>query len=205
MTRPPILVVVLGAAFVLLMASLVIGSFATPEFPPYTPTIPAAREVGAALIGPRTYTIDASVPDRWRRFDFSRGAVVDTGAWDVAFRRTHVAAARGVGIRDLGPVSFDSVTHVPEDGYVVASAAGDSSHPAIGKWYDYNYLSHLLTSRRHVYAVRTADGRYAVFEILGYYCREVGTACLTFRYAYQGDGTRRLARSQEKVPGGPGT
>ena len=38
--RPPILVLVMGAAFALLVASLVIGSFTTPEFPPYRVTVP---------------------------------------------------------------------------------------------------------------------------------------------------------------------
>jgi hypothetical protein len=181
---------VLGVAFVLLMASLVIGSLATPEFPPYPPTAAAPLAVGDSLVGPATYTVDASPPDRWRRFDFSRNSVVDSGGWDLAFRRTHVMAGEGVGILDLGPAPFDSVTNLPDVGYVVTAA--DTSHPAVGKWYDYNYLSHLLRSKRHIYAVRTARGHYAKFEILNYYCGVVGTACVTFRYAYQGNGSRRL-------------
>jgi hypothetical protein len=120
---------------------------------------------------------------------------VSEGGWDIAWRRTHVAAADGVGLIDLGAAPFDSVTAAPETGYVVAAVSADTSHPAIGKWYDYSYLSHLLQSKRHTYAVRTTDGRYAKFEILSYYCAEVGTACVTFRYVYQGDGTRRLAPS----------
>ena len=43
------------------------------------------------------------------------------------------------------------------------------------------------------YAVRTADGRYAKFSIVGYYCGEVRSGCFTIRYAYQGDGSRRLS------------
>ncbi|HXF95814.1 MAG TPA: HmuY family protein [Gemmatimonadales bacterium] len=194
LARPPVLVVVLGVAFVLLMGALVIGSLATPEFPPYTPTTPAPAPVGDSLLGPLEYTLDASAPDRWRRFDFSRNAVVDSGSWDLAFRRTHVIGGEGVGILDLGPVPFDAIIEVPDSGYLVLGTAADTSHPAVGKWYDYNYLTHLLRSRRHVYAVRTARGRYAKFEILNYYCRAVGTACVTFRYAYQGDGSRVVGR-----------
>ena len=37
--------------------------------------------------------------------------------------------------------------------------------------------------------VRTADGRYAKLEILGYYCPGAHPGCLTFRYVFQGDGT----------------
>jgi len=74
------------------------------------------------------------------------------------------------------------------------AAGDDTTNPGVGKWYRYSMLSHLLTSRRHVYAIRTADGHYAKLELLAYYCADAGTACLTFRYAYQGDGSRRVGR-----------
>ncbi len=41
-------------------------------------------------------------------------------------------------------------------------------------------------------AVRTADGRFAKVQILGYYCSGPRAGCLTFRYVYQGDGSRVL-------------
>jgi hypothetical protein len=62
----------------------------------------------------------------------------------------------------------------------------------VGKWYEYNYLTHLLRSKEHVYALRTGSGRYAKLQILTYYCASVGTGCVTFRYAYQGNGERHL-------------
>jgi HmuY protein len=198
LTRPPILVLVLAGAFLLLMASLLIGSFTKPEFPPYALTLAAPAPVGDTLVGPATYTLDASAGDRWRRFHFGRNAVVDSsgGAWDIAFRRHHLIAApaSGAGIVDLGTVPFDSVREAPAAGYVATELAGDTVNPGVGKWYAYSMLSHLLTSRHHVYAVRTADGRYAKLEILAYYCRDVGAACYTFRYAFQGDGSRQLAQ-----------
>ena len=193
--RPPILVLVMGGAFALLIASLVIGSFTTPEFPPYTPTVPPPHPtvVGDALVGPATYTLDASSTEHWRRFDFRRGAAVDSGAWDIAVRRFHLITAPGGGIVDLGAVPFDSVRELPLDGYLGNTNASDTTNPGVGKWYGYSMLSHLLTSRHHVYGVRTPGGRYAKLELLAYYCRNVGTACVTFRYAYQGDGSRRVA------------
>jgi hypothetical protein len=191
--RPPILVIVMGGAFALFIASLVIGSLTTPEFPPYTPTVPHPTVVGDSLVGPATYTLDASSTDRWRRFDFRRGAVVDSGAWDIAFRRFHLITAPGGGIVDLGTVSFDSVRDLPAGGYLGNTNASDTTNPGVGKWYGYSMFSHLLTSKRHVYGVRTAGGGYAKLELLAYYCRDVGTACVTFRYAYQGDGSRRVA------------
>src|SRR5205085_147496 len=110
--RPPILVLAMGGAFVLLVIALLIGSLTRPEFPPYAVTAPHAASVGDSLVGPATYSM----------------------------------------------------------------------------------LSHLLMSKHHVYGVRTAGGRYAKLELLAYYCRDAGTACVTFRYAYQGDGTPRVAR-----------
>lgn len=192
MTRPPLLVLALAAAFLLLVASLVIGSLTTPEFPAYplSPPRSAAQLASAAtadsLVGPATYTLDASGGDAWRRFHFGRNAVVESGQWDIAFRRNKVIAGPGAGVVDLGPVPFDSVAEVPVSGYVPDS---------VGKWYEYSMLSHLLTSKRHVYAVRTADGRFAKVEILAYYCRDAGAACYTFRYAFQGDGSRRVEKS----------
>ena len=192
---------VLGGAFLLLMVSLLIGSFTTPEFPPYTLTAPAPVLVGDSLVGPAVYTLDASATDRWRYFDFSRNAVVDPAGsdpagdkWEIAFRRFHLIAGEGAGIVDLGPVAFDSVTSLPAAGYRGNAVGSDTANPAVGKWYQYSMVSHLLTSKHHVYGVRTARGKYAKLEILAYYCQRIGTACITFRYAYQGDGSHRVAR-----------
>ena len=174
--KTPILVWVLAGAFLLLVASLLIGSLSSPELPPYPVTTPGAP--GADSL----YTLDASRGDGWRRFDFTRRAVVDSGSWDIAFRRNRVITAPGVGAMDLGPVPFDSIAQVPAEGYTETTFQRDSTNSAIGKWYSYSMLSHLLTTKHHVYALRTADGRFVKLELLGYYCREVGAACYTMRY-----------------------
>jgi len=182
----------MAGAFVLLVAALLIGSFVRPELPPYTLTVPSPVAVGDTLVGPATYTLDASSTERWRTFAFDRAAVVDSGRWDVAFRRFHLITAPGGGIVDLGPAPFDSVAELPDDGYVPNVAAGDTTNPAVGKWYQYSTLTHLLMSKHHVYGVRTPRGKYAKLEILAYYCKDAGTACVTFRYSYQGNGSRRV-------------
>ncbi|HUL49550.1 MAG TPA: HmuY family protein [Gemmatimonadales bacterium] len=195
MARPPILVIVLAASFVLLVVALLIGSFTSPEFPPYALTKQAPAPVGDTLVGPATYTLDASATNEWRRFDFARNAVVDGGSWDIAFERFHLIVAPGGGVVDLGLVPFDSVTVAPDSGYQVNEVTGrDTTNPGVGKWYEYSMLSHLLTSKHHVYAVRTPRGKYAKLEFLAYYCKDAGTACVTFRYAYQGSGDRALKR-----------
>ena len=191
--RPPILVFVMGGVFLLLVTSLLIGSLTKPEYPPFALSAASPVAVGDSLVGPATYTLDASATDRWRRFDFGRNAVVEAGPWDVAFRRFHLIAAPGGGIVDLGQVPFDSVVELPVASYAANASAPDTTNPAVGKWYEYSMLSHLLTSKHHVYGVRTPPGKYAKLELLAYYCRDAGTACITFRYAYQGNGTRRVA------------
>jgi hypothetical protein len=190
--RPPIMVLVLVAAFVMLVGALLIGSFTKPEDPPYDVTVPTPAPIGDSLVGPATYTLDASSTELWRRFSFGRNAVVDSGPWDIAFRRFHLITGLGGGIMDLGVVPFDSVATVPSDGYLPNQTANDTTNPGVGKWYEYSMLSHLLTSKHHVYAVRTPGGKYVKLEFVAYYCRGVGQACITFRYAYQGDGSRRV-------------
>lgn len=186
------MVLVLAAAFLLLVAAILIGSLTKPDFPAYDVSVPHPAAVGDTLVGPANYTLDASSTDAWRRFSFDRNAAVDSGAWDLAFRRFHVIAAAGGGIQDLGLVPFDSVAEVPEAGYLPNETEHDTTNPGVGKWYDYSMLSHLLTSKAHVYAVRTARGSYAKVELLAYYCKQAGIACITFRYAYQGNGSRRV-------------
>jgi len=170
-------VLVLAGAFLLLVASLLIGSLTTPELPPY--------QLGPSPAGGGngTYTLDASRGDRWQGFSLVENRVVDGDRpWDIAFRRNHVITAPGAAARDLGPVSFDSLTEVPAEGYAATAFAGDTVNPGIGKWYSYSMLSHLLTSKHHVYAVRTAGGDFFVLEVLAYYCQGVGAACYTVRH-----------------------
>src|SRR5262249_23790766 len=56
------------------------------------PTPPEPQEVGARLVGPVVYTIDARSRDVWMYFNFARGSVVTvqdpkTEAWDLMFQR----------------------------------------------------------------------------------------------------------------------
>ena len=158
--KAPILVWVLAAAFLLLVAALLVGAFTKPDFPPY--------ELG--VHSDSTYTLDASRGDVW--------------VWwrDLGFRRNRVITAPGGGAIDLGAVSFDSVADLPAEGYVATAFAADTANAGIGKWYEYSMWSHLLTSKRHVYAIRSAAGELGKLEILAYYCRQVGAACYTVRY-----------------------
>ena len=173
------------AAMVIVVAGLVALSLRQPSVPMYAPTPPAPREVGRALVGPVLYTVDATSSERWRHFSFRLGSVIDTAGpadWDLAFRRYQIMVNSGVV--DLGDVAFASVTSAPDSGY--------QATPAFAGWYRYGFLSHLLSPRPRVWAVRAADGRYAKIEFVSYYCPGAQPGCLTFRYVFQGDGSRRL-------------
>jgi hypothetical protein len=189
------------ATVAFLVATCVVGTLRREAPPSFVPAQTPPLEVGDSLFGPRLVTVDATDPDRWRWFDFSRGAVVESPGpveWDLAFRRHDVLVNGGEGFAGEGGalalegIAFDSLATVPESGYLPSTSGRDSTNPAFGKWYDYGFTSHLLEPKQRVYAIRTADGRYAKLEIVSYYCPEAVSGCLTFRYVYQGDGSRVL-------------
>jgi hypothetical protein len=185
----------LGAAGVVALAVTLVALTLRPaDVPTYPPTPPAPHDVGSVLVGPVLYTVDATAPDAWRHFSFRLGSVVETPA-DLAFRRYAIVAGPGAGILDLGERHLDEVRTVPADGYQANEGQADPRNPAIAGWYRYGFFSHVLTARPRVWAVRTAAGRYAKLEMVGYYCPRATPGCPTFRYVYQGDGSTRLAPS----------
>ena len=198
--RPGVAVAIVVAASAVLVAL----TLRQPDVPTYAPTSSTPADVGPALVGPVLYTVDATEPDRWRYFSFRLGAVVETPGprdWDLGFRRFQVVANGGPGflgdggIRDLGEVGFETVRTVPEADYQKSVSQPDPSNPAIARWYRYGFFSHRLTPRPNVWAVRTAEGRYAKIEMVGYYCPGSRPGCVTFRYVYQGDGSTVVART----------
>ena len=178
------------------VAVLVALTLRPPTVATYPPTPPAPHERGATLAGPILYTVDATAPDTWRAFSFRLGSVVEDAQGDLLFRRYSIVAGLGAGIRDLGETSFDDVGAVPSDGYVANEGQGEPRNAAIGAWYRYGFFTHVLTPKPHVWAVRTAERRYAKLQIVGYYCPGPRPGCLTFRYVYQGDGSTRVDSRQ---------
>ncbi len=197
--RQGLVVGVTVAALLAAAVFFVAGSLDRPQPPEFAPSASSAEEVGPRLAGPRLYTIDATHEREWRYFDFSRGSrVEDPGPldWDLAFRRSRILVNGGEGFPgqggaiDLGEVDLEAVDSVPAAGYRGTIALRDSVHPALEEWYDYGFTSHVLEARPRVYAIRTADGRYAKLEMVSYYCPGVRGGCPSFRYVYQGDGSR---------------
>ncbi len=180
---------ILGAGFLLfllLIGFLVASALASREVPAFDPAPRVTRQSGDPG-APRTdtVTVDARDGKAWQFFDIDRGVLLtipDTAGWDVAFRRFHIIAARGV--LDLNRTDFESLSAVPTVGYQTNVYRSDTLNPAIARWYSYSLLTHLLKSRGLVYAIRTSEDRYAKLQILSYYCTGVRAGCLTFRYHY---------------------
>ena len=188
-SRGPILAATLVSAVAVVLVALTLRP---PEVPSYALTAGAPNDAGRALVGPVLYTLDATSAETWRSFSFKLGAVED-GSGDLAFKRYAIVAGPGAGILDLGETAFEQVRTVPADGYVVNEGAAEPRNPAIASWYTYGFFTHVLSPKPRVWAVRTADGRYAKLEMVGYYCPGPQPGCPTFRYVYQGDGTTRVA------------
>ena len=197
---------VLVGIIVVLAIALVTMSFGRPVVEAHVPTPPNPSEAGETLVGPIDYTVDATSTGAWRFFDFSRGSVVadpGPGEWDLAFRRFHIIANGGPGFSGEGGIirleetDLDAVSELPDAPYVETQVRRDSVNAAIERWYAYGWTSHLLTPHPAVYAVRTADGRYAKLQLLGYYCPGAQPGCPTFRYVYQGAGGRSVAMPAE--------
>ena len=192
------------AAMVIAAATLVVLSVRKPPVATYAPIPPAPRDAGRALVGPVLYTVDATSPEQWRYFSFRLGSVLDNAGakdWDLAFRRYQIIANGGPrfagdgGVVDLGQVAFDDVKSVPDAGYQVTEGDAEPRHPALAGWYSYSYFSHVLSPKSRVWAVRLADRRYAKIEFVSYYCPSLEPGCLTFRYVYQGEGSRDVGGS----------
>jgi len=202
--RARLVTIVAVALIVAAGAGFVAFTLRQPKVATFAPTAPAPRDAGRALVGPVVYTVDATDPEQWRYFSFRLGAVVDeprdSAAWDLAFRRYQVIVNGGAGypgqggIVDLGDVGFGGVQTAPTSGYQLTETQPDPHNPAIAGWYRYGFFSHVLSPKPHVWAVRTADGRYAKIEIISYYCPGARPGCVTFRYVYQGDGSPSFGR-----------
>ena len=184
------------AVAVLVVGGWVVWSIFRPPPDGFAPTAGQAGSVPEAPPDILQYTIDARSREDWAYFDFSSGVAVDAAEdsldWDLAFRRTDLLTNGGEtnpagegGAVDLGEVRLDSAI-VPAGGY-----AADATHeerglenPELHKWYSYNWTTHIIKSKNHSYAVRTATGEVALVTFLSYYCDDGSSGCVTFQYTF---------------------
>lgn len=200
--RGPIGLYVAAGVFGLVIVAIVASSLTRRAPRGYAPTPVAPRPPGDGFVSD-TVTIDARDGTAWRLFDFEAGSVVadpDPAAWDLAVRRFHVVTNGGPSFAGRAgalavPSPLRQVVEAPAEGYAATegSLPGEPSNPALERWYRYSFFAHTLEPKDVSYVVRTSEGRYAKLRILSYYCPGAVAGCLTFAYAYQGDGSRRLA------------
>jgi len=205
--RPPWWLIVLGGVLLIVLIGIVASSLTRPTPPVYSITQRAPNDAGDLLVSGRV-TLDARSADRWSFFDFSRDAPVQEPGpleWDVAVRRTSWIVNGGDGFAGRGGAltsdqNFDDLSVAPEGSYAATTvSAGDSASAPFDRWYRYDFLSHLLWPQPTRFVIRTADGRYAKLEIESYYCPGPEPGCVSFRYTYQGDGSRALATRTDSL------
>lgn len=141
----------------------------------------------------------------YRLSDSSIVALADsaTTKWDIAFRGTSIilnSGSSGPGAaagQMLTGIDFDTLSLAPETGYNVDAAGA----PAVGKtWYSYDPATHIISIvPGKVIVLKTADGKYAKLQLLGYYKdapaspkAEDPARYFTFKYVIQKDGSRKL-------------
>ena len=160
------------------------------------------------LLNARVTTVNASSEKEYVYFNLQSGKVIkihdpSSLKWDLAFRRSKIITNGGAssklgkaGLIDLGSVEFDKVTEVPKDNYVLdVSTRTDTENPAILKPYNYNYLTHKLKAKGNVYAAKTADNKFAKFQLLDFYCDNKEVGCIKIRFVYQGNGSNSFLKS----------
>ena len=162
----------------------------------FAPTTGRAVAVAGQLPSVLQYTIDARSREDWAYFDLSRNTTMPTSQenldWDLAFRRTRIITNGGAansdglgGAVDLGEIPLEQATP-PVDGYMVDAIHEERGlvNPALQKWYNYNWTTHIVTSKSHTYALRTHTGEVILLAFMSYYCDDGSAGCITFRYAY---------------------
>ena len=128
-----------------------------------------------------------------------------TTKWDIAFNATTIITNSGTGGPGTVGVQihtglFENLTDAPETGYLQDGASKAILTGSGNGWYNYNSTTHVISAiPGRIIVVKTNDNTYAKIEIISYYqnapAAPVNTDIsryYTFRYIYQGDGTRKF-------------
>jgi len=164
---------------------------------------PAPVDFTGKLGGVIELVINATDMNDWIHFSFAKGtsfksmAIMENSIdWDIAFRRAKIVTNGGdtsrsgdVEVAVLPTKDFGSVLSAPAEGYIADARLDNGmeikSRHELEKWYQYDFWTHHLKSKELIYILKTADGHYAKFQILSYYCGKVA-GCYTIRYQYRG-------------------
>ena len=156
----------------------------------------------------------------WVYFSFATGTEVQgiteanrmtRSDWDIAFNRFNMRTNSGRsgsgkgGAVETNKTSFADVNEAPADGYVTdveITIRGYSNgamrelkstgNVALGKAIRFSGPPPTYTLNDHVFVIRTADDKYAKVIFESYHNSQKKSGYITFRYAYQPDGSRNL-------------
>jgi HmuY protein len=157
----------------------------------------------AAMPTTTLYTLDARDKENWTFFDLDQGTIIASAFeepdWDLAFRRTKLLTNSGitnpvgrVGAVDLGALDLEIAVPPSSPEFVVDALGGDDGddqrNAAISRWYNYDFIRHVIVARDDVYLVLTSDGGSVLIQFDSYYCEDDSPGCVTFRYRLLPDG-----------------
>jgi hypothetical protein len=161
-------------------------------------------------------TIDASAWDTWTYYSFSQGKEVvisdfsTSMDWDIGFHRSDVRLNGGAsgpgnaGSIDLGIIGFDTLSQAPMSGYIendsidiievfimppnLVTVPGDTVMPS---WIivDTSNPPPVYTVTNNIFAVKTADGKYAKVWLKSFHNENAESGHVTMEYVYQPDGS----------------
>lgn len=143
--------------------------------------------------------VDATDDEAWVYLDLETGLqqqVADPMAdpqWDIGFRRFHiklnggVSGMAGVEAAPIDGMAFEDVSVAPANGYLQDLPDGDDDNEdpeyVFAQWYDYNFMTHVLTPFEIVYVIRDADGEHYKVQIEDYYDEAGTSGYMTFRWS----------------------
>jgi HmuY protein len=151
--------------------------------------------------GTATITVDATDEEKWVYVDLGELAHVEpadpatSADWDLGMQRFHFALDGGISGAGEGELAvadgaaLADVTEAPADGWSTDAADDPKDEDALPElafetaadgWYDYNFMSHVLSPKERVYAVRGGAGDLFAMQIEAYYDDAGSPAWLRF-------------------------
>jgi len=153
-------------------------------------------------------TINATGSTEWVYLSFAKGEVVtvtdpyNSTDWDLRVKRYHIGTNSGKGgAVDMGDVNFTAVIQAPAEGYVVDDSLSFESHsgvtklsvnPTLETWAAMEGMPPTFVPSNHIFAVKTANGKYVKLWLKSYYNDEGTSGYVSLQYYYQADGSKNL-------------
>ena len=204
------------AAFFMSMLAMVTFSSCSDDDDPTTEPSNEALEVHEVTLSRKT-----AYGNDWIYFSLSQGKELtgidesnreSNNTWDLAFNRYNVRTNSGLsgngkgGALDTEKKELTQVEAVPAGDFIVDEMGTITSkftgngveeiqsplNKKLGEAIKFQGPPPSYTPNDHVYIVRTADGKYAKLQIEGFYNDEGKSGFVTFKYAYQPDGSTNL-------------